>query len=170
MKSIKRPIPAISLAWFAMLGVDFLLHGALLAGLYAGDSSFLLPPLEAFRRIPLGYTGFLLLAILLVWILPRFSIDNWKYAFWFGIKLGAILWGSFVLGLMSISPIEFRLAAAWFLGQTLELGVGAAVVEQASREGSLRRIASVVILIVILAIVITVALQSFGIVPTTRIQ
>ncbi len=52
MKTIKRPIPTILLAWFAMLGVDFLLHGGVLAAFYIRDSPFLLPPVEAFRRIP----------------------------------------------------------------------------------------------------------------------
>jgi hypothetical protein len=152
-----------------MLGVDFLLHAGLLAGLYARLSPFLLPPIEAFRRIPLGYAGFLLLAILLAWMLPRFNISTWKGAFWFGIKLGAMVWGSFVLGLISISAIEPDLAAAWFLGQTLELGVGAAVVQEAAGSSSLRRITLLVSLFVVLAIVITVALQTFGIVPTIRI-
>lgn len=169
MKTIKRPIPTILLAWFAMLGVDFLVHAGLLAGLYARQSPFLLPPVEAFRRIPLGYAGFLLLAVLLAWILPRFNISTLKGAFWFGIKLGAIVWGSFILGLTSISAIELDLAAAWFLGQTLELGVGAAVVQEAAGSNSLRRITLLVFLFVVLAIVITVAMQSFGIVPTIRI-
>lgn len=57
------------LAWVAMLGFDFFLHGALLASLYARPSTFLLPPMEAFRRIPIGYLGFLIAAALLVWIL-----------------------------------------------------------------------------------------------------
>ena len=169
MKAIKRPIPTILLAWFAMLGVDFLLHAGLLAGLYARQGAFLLPPVEAFRRIPLGYAGFLLLAVLLAWILPRFVTSTWKGAFWFGIKLGAIVWGSFILGLISIATIELDLATAWFLGQTLELGVGAAVLQEAAGSSSLKRVTLLVSLFVVLAIVITVALQSFGIVPTISI-
>ena len=42
------------LSWLSMLGVDFTLLGGLLAELYAQPSPFLLPPLDAFRRIPLG--------------------------------------------------------------------------------------------------------------------
>lgn len=169
MKGIKRPIATILLVWFAMLGVDFLLHGGLLAGLYNRQSPFLLPSFEAFRRIPLGFGGLLVLAFLLAWIVPRFNISTWKGAFWFGIKLGALVSGGFILGLISISAIELDLAAAWFLGQTLELGVGAAVVQEAAGSSALRRITLLVSLFVVLAIVITVALQSFGIVPTIRI-
>ncbi|MEX2144714.1 MAG: hypothetical protein WD740_08960 [Anaerolineales bacterium] len=170
MHTIKRPLPTILLAWFAMLGVDFLLHGGLLAGLYINDSPFLLSPLESFSRIPLGYSGFFLLALMLVWLMPRFNLVSWKAAFWFGIRLGAIIWGAFVLGLISISTIEIPLALAWFLGQTLELGVGAVVVERTSKATSLRRIAWLVLLGVIIAFVITIVLQSSGLVPIIRIQ
>ena len=69
---IKRPIPTVLLTWLAMLGFDFFLHGGLLASLYLTEDSFTLPPLEAFRRIPIGYFGFLFLAIFLVWVLPFF--------------------------------------------------------------------------------------------------
>ncbi len=51
------------IVWLAMLGVDFLLNGALFAGMYLHGGSFFLPPLEAFRRIPLGYLAFLVLAL-----------------------------------------------------------------------------------------------------------
>ena len=170
MQTVKRPIPTILLAWFAMLGVDFFLHGGLLAGFYFVASPFLLPPMDAFVRIPLGYSGFLLMAVLLVWILPRFNIANWKEAFWFGIKLGALVWGGFALGLISISTIDTSLAVAWFLGQTFELSIGAVVAERASNATSLRRITLFVFLSVFLAIGLTVALQSSGLVPTVRIQ
>jgi hypothetical protein len=43
------------LSWLAMLGVDFFFHGGLLATLYQQPSPFLLPPSDAFRRIPLGH-------------------------------------------------------------------------------------------------------------------
>src|SRR5947209_7534433 len=49
------------LAWLAMIGLDFFLHGGLLAGLYTAPAAFLLPPAQAFSRIPLGYAGFFLL-------------------------------------------------------------------------------------------------------------
>ncbi len=75
-----------------------------------------------------------------------------------------------MLGMISISHIELDLAAAWFLGQTLEQGIGAVIVEQAAGEGSLRRTTLFVFLSVLLVIALTVALQSSGLVPTIRIQ
>jgi hypothetical protein len=41
--------------WLVMLGLDFLLNGALFARLYQGDGGVMLAPTEAFRRIPFGY-------------------------------------------------------------------------------------------------------------------
>lgn len=50
------------LSWLSMLGFDFFLNAGLLARLYLEPSPFLLPPAEAFRRIPIGYLSFLLTA------------------------------------------------------------------------------------------------------------
>jgi hypothetical protein len=38
-----------------MLGLDFLLNGALFACIYHESGNFILAPTDAFRRIPLGY-------------------------------------------------------------------------------------------------------------------
>ena len=54
----RRAIGAILLSWLAMIGWDFLLHGGLLASFYVADDAFLLTPLAAFQRIPLGYAAF----------------------------------------------------------------------------------------------------------------
>jgi hypothetical protein len=67
--SVARVISAVAAAWVMSLGVDLLLHGALLARLYAKASPFLLGREEAFRRIPLGYLAFLILTLSLYWLL-----------------------------------------------------------------------------------------------------
>ena len=50
----------IAAAWILSLGFDLFLHAGLLAHLYVEPSPFLLPPEEAFRRIPFGYLTFLI--------------------------------------------------------------------------------------------------------------
>jgi hypothetical protein len=60
---MRRPVATVALSWLAMVGVDVVLHAGLLAPLYDWDSPFLLRPEEAFVRIPVGYLGFLVLAI-----------------------------------------------------------------------------------------------------------
>lgn len=153
-----------------MLGFDFFLHGGLFASLYLAEDTFTISPLEAFRRIPIGYLGFLLFAVFLVWIVPLFNLGNWKQGFLLGSKLGAILWGGFLLGLLSISKISLNLAVAWFIGQTIELGIGGTVVVLANRAASLRKITRFVLAFVVLLVVTTIVLQSTGIVSTLKIQ
>ena len=153
-----------------MLGFDFFLHGGVLASFYFAQNAFTLSPMEAFRRIPIGYLGFLLLAMFLVWVIPLFKASNWKQAFWLGIQLGAILWGGFLFGLVSISNISLNMAIAWFFGQTIELGIGGAVLGMVSEASSMRRITFIVVSFVIFAITATILLQSIGVVPTLRIQ
>jgi hypothetical protein len=102
LTSTKRIIVLGSLAWLAMLGVDFFLHAGLLAQVYAQPGPFLLPPQDAFRLIPLGYAAFLLLDILLIWLLVRLQVSTFRGGLVFGLKLGALAWGTLILGLLSI--------------------------------------------------------------------
>jgi hypothetical protein len=152
-----------------MLGVDFFVHGGLLAGLYLGPSSFLLPPKEAFALIPLGYLAFLLSAVLLTWLMARLQIRGARDGFVFGLKLGVLVWGSLVLGLASISTAEPLLLAGWFVGQSIELALAGAIVGLAFEGTKLSRLFLLVLLSALGLAVITILLQSFGLAPAVRI-
>ncbi len=170
MATIKRPVASILLSWLAMLGWDLFLHGALLARFYLQATQFLLEPLQAFRRIPLGYAAFILSAILLVWLMARIDPKTVRDAFFFGLTLGALVWGGFLLGLISISTIDPYLAGFWFVGQSIELGIGAVTVQMVSNTKSLRRLILLVVVWILIMVAATVLLQSFGLVPTLRIS
>ena len=118
----------------------------------------------------MGYAALLLMAILLVWLLPRFSFGNWRQALWFGLQLGALLIGAQMLGLVSITTIEPRLALAWFVSQTLEVALGAIVVQRAFEAGSLRRLTIQVAVFVLITFLFTIALQSLGLAPAVQIS
>lgn len=158
------------ISWLSMIGFDFLLHAGLLAGLYLRPSPFLLPPLTAFKFIPLGYLSFLLLAALLVWLMMRLRLAGWREGAMFGLKLGSLTWGAFVLGLLSISTASFTLLVGWFIGQTLELSLAAAVVGSGLAGMRLRVLFGVVIVFVLLSVITTFILQSLGVVPTIRVS
>jgi hypothetical protein len=158
------------IAWLSMLGFDFLLHAGLLAGLYLQPSPFLLPPVTAFALIPVGYASFLLLAVLLVWLMMRLNLAGWRQGALFGLELGGLAWGAFILGLLSISTASVALLIGWFIGQTLELALAGAVIGSGLAGTRLRQLFVVVIVFVLLSIVTTIILQSLGIVPTTRIS
>jgi hypothetical protein len=157
------------IAWLSMLGFDFLLHAGLLAKLYLEPSPFLLPSMTALTLIPVGYLSFLLLSILLVWLMIRLNLAGWRQGALFGLELGGLTWGAFLLGLGSISTASFPLLLGWFIGQTVELAIAGAVVGSGLAGMRFRRLFGVVIIFVLLSVIITIILQSLGVVPTTRI-
>lgn len=167
---VRRQLALTALiGWLAMLGFDFFLHAGLLAGLYLRPSPFLLTPAEAFRRIPLGYLSFLLLAAMLLWLMVRLNRIGWQAGFGLGMKLGALLWGSLALGLFSVSTADAALLAGWFAGQTVELAIAGAVMGAGLAGERLGRLAARVLAFVVLMIVVTVALQSLGWAPAARL-
>ena len=85
-------------------------------------------PEEAFVRIPIGYLGFLILAVALVWLLPRLHADRGRDGALIGAAAGAVAWGALLLGLWSISAADLVLLASWWLAQTIELAVGGLVI------------------------------------------
>jgi len=148
------------LAWLSMIGFDFFLHAGILAPLYAKESTFLLPPERAFALIPIGYISFLGLAVLLIWLMVKLNIREWRKGAFFGFQLGFLAWGSLILGLYSISTASPVLLWAWFFGQTVELGVAGAVAGYGLAERKLRRLFLMVFLFAILAIVAGIIWQN----------
>lgn len=152
-----------------MIGFDFLWHAGLLAKLYLQPSPFLLPPLTSFRLIPVGYLSFLLLAVLLVWLMIRLKLAGGRAGALFGLELGSLTWGSFLLGLLSISTASATLLVSWFIGQTLELTLAGAIVGSGLAGTRLQRLLGGVLIFVLLSVITTIILQSLGVAPTTRI-
>jgi hypothetical protein len=162
-------VALIVLAWLSMLGVDFFVHAALLAGLYSQASPFLLPPTSAFTLIPVGYLSLLLLAILLTWLMTRLRTACWRAGALFGLKLGGLMWGAFVLGLLSISTAGVPLLVGWLVGQTVELGIAGAVVGSGLGGRRVRWLLGVAVGLIVLCATATILLQSLGVVPTVRL-
>jgi len=159
-QSKSRILGIILLAWLAVIGFDFVLHASLLAPLYAEPDPFLLPPLRAFTLIPLGYLSFLILVILLVWLMTRLQIATWKNGFVFGLKLGSLLWGALVLSLLSITPAPALLMLAWFVGQTIELGIAGLVAGAGFGASGLKKLVLWVILFFLVCFVTGIILQN----------
>jgi hypothetical protein len=160
--SRRRALETVVLSWLAMLGVDLFLHAGLLAPLYDWESPFLVRPEEAFARIPVGYLSFLILAIGLVWLMSRLDIKGSREGAVLGVAVGAVAWGALSLGLWSISTADIGLLVGWWVGQTVELGLGGYVGGSLRAGARLRSVSGRVGAIVIVAAVSAVVLQSVG--------
>jgi len=166
----RRMALIVLLGWLAMLGLDFFLHGGLLAGLYLEPSPFLLAPDRAFALIPVGYLSFVLLSVALVWLMARLGITGGREGALFGLKLGALVWGALVLGLASVSTASLALLAGWFAGQVAELALAGYFVGRALAGGSLKRLFGEAIALVLALAIATIILQSLGIAPAVRVN
>jgi hypothetical protein len=158
------------ISWLSMLGFDLFLHGGLLAGLYAQPHPFLLSPERSFALIPLGYLSFLLLAVLLVWLMVRLDIRDWRQGVIFALKLGFLAWGSLSLGLLSISTIPLALMLGWLIGQTVELGIAGAVAGIGLSSSKLGKLFLSVIGFVVVMVILTIVLQNIGFAPAPVIK
>ena len=165
----RRIVGIVLLSWLSMLGFDFLLHGGLLAKLYSEPSPFLLPPGRAFSLIPLGYLSFLIAAVLVVWLQVRLGRRGWRSGTLFGLKFGALVWGSTALGLLSISSARPVLLLAWFAGQTIETGIAGAVAGEGLANGRLGRLLVYVVVFVLVAVALTIVLQNTGLAPAAEL-
>jgi len=162
MKRVRHLVKISLLAMLATVGFDLFLHSGVLAGLYSSPSPFLLPAEEAFRLIPVGYLAFLLLIVLLIWLMPRLGILGWRPGLTFGLKLGALIWGSLTLGLLSISTASPILMVAWFLGQTAELGIAGMVLGSGLASTRLRPLLVRVAVFFAVMVALAIVFQNIG--------
>jgi hypothetical protein len=165
-----RIVASVVLGWLVMIGFDFLLHGGMLARLYVDPHPFLLPPMQAFRLIPLGYLSFLLIAVLLAWIMLRLHLSGFRQGAIFGLKIGALIWASLTLGLASISSADPALLVGWFTGQTIEASLAGGVIGAAFAAQRLRGLVVGVIIFVVGCVAVTIVLQSTGVAPAVQIH
>ena len=162
VRPVRGRVAIVLLSWLAMLGVDLFLHAGLLAPLYDWDSPFLLRPEEAFLRIPIGYLSFLILAIALVWLLPRFKVELGRDGALIAGAFGAVGWGALLLGLWSVSTADPGLLAGWWVGQTVELGLGGYVIGSILGGARVRAVAGKVGVVLVVGALWAVVLQAIG--------
>jgi hypothetical protein len=155
--------------WLAMVGLDFALNAGLFAYVYQEGGGFMLEPAEAFRRIPLGYLAFLIVAVGAVELAVRLEVRTVAAGLRFGLAAGAALAATWTLGLYSVATLTPQMAAAfgviWLMLLTLAGGVAAAGLSGTSlRDLTLRVVAADVV-----CVIAVIALQTFGVVPTLKL-
>jgi hypothetical protein len=154
------------LAWLAMLGLDFLLNGALFARMYQNGDTFMLAPTEAFRRIPLGYLAFLIVALAIVETAHRLGITRVAEGLRLGLISGGVVGSVWGLSLYSIATLEASVALTFAVIWLALLLLGWAVAAAGLARTSLRALTLGIATFVVVCVVTVIALQSFGVVPT----
>lgn len=150
------------LAWFCMLGTDFLFHAGFLHDHYLAEIPFLLPQDDAFRFIPLGYASFLVMAALVVWLIERQDVRGWKEGTAFGLVFGCALSVASYMGLASITTAPISLLVGWGIGQTTQIGLAAAVVGAARAAKGRRKLWGLALGWCVFSIVVAITLQNVG--------
>jgi len=148
------------LSLLVVIGFDFFLHAGILSPLYRHGGELLLSPEEAFRRIPLGYLAFAVLNIMLAWLMVRMGIEGLKNGFAFGLLLGLFIWVALALGLLSITAVPSKLLVGWTAGQSVELGLGGAVIGCGLERRELRKLALWSVIIFLLLTALGILLQN----------
>lgn len=167
---VKRAAALVLPAWVLTLGVDLFLHAGVMADFYMRETSFLVDPATAFRRIPAGYLSFLLLTTALYWLLVRSGIRGAGAGFRWGTMAGLTVWGSLLLAVWSITTAPVDLLLGWWVGQGLELGLAGAVLGAGLGGVSLRRTWGWVGVGVLVMGVVVVALQTMGLAPAVKVS
>lgn len=163
---MRRRLGVVFVVWLAMIGLDFVLNAALFASMYQDGGAFMLAPAEAFRRIPLGYLAFLVLAAGVTELAWRLGVATTADGIRLGLVSGLVLGAAWGLGLSSVATVSPQVALAfagiWFALLTAAGGVAAAGLGRSSLRGLTVRVVG----IGVLGAFVVIALQSFGVVPT----
>jgi hypothetical protein len=163
--SLRRLILITLLSWFSQIIFDFFQHAGLFARLWIESRAAFLPPEELFKRIPLGYLSFLITSSMLVWLMVRLGISGWKQGALFGLKLGAFLSCSFVVGMASGFPIKPALLIAILFGGWAQAAIAAGVIGSGVGGARLGRLLLKLVAFLILVLIAYFLLQSLGLAP-----
>jgi hypothetical protein len=167
--TLRRRLGVAAVVWFAMLGLDLVVNAALFAWMYQHAGPFMLAPTEAFRRIPLGYLGFLVLAVGIVELTYRLRVIRLVDGLSIGLLIGAVLAATWSLGLYSVATLSAEVALAfagiWWILVVVGTGVAAAGIGRTS----LRGLALGVGAFDVLCVATVIVLQSFGVVSTVKL-
>jgi hypothetical protein len=163
--SIQRLIIITLLSWLSQIIFDFFQNAGLFAKLWIESRSALLPPEQLFERIPLGYLSFLITSSMFVWLMVRLGISGSKQGALFGLKIGAFLSCSYVLGTASAFPIKPALLIAILFGSAAQSCIAAGVIGSGLSGAHLGRLSLKLIAFLILVFIAYFLLQSLGLAP-----
>jgi hypothetical protein len=150
---------SILLSWLVAVAIDFLLNAGVFASFFSSVQSFLLPPMQAFLRIPGGYASIFLLVLILTWLIYRGREATPVEGMRLGFLYGAATSLSIVLGLWSITSAPIGFLAIWSVDQVLEMTAAGAIIAS-TRSHLSRRATYLVLMGSIACFVVGIVLQN----------
>jgi hypothetical protein len=166
--SRRRLIEVTTLAWFAIISLDFFMNAGLLARFYRWDQPGFLSPLKMFEYIPMGYAAFLLWSILLVWLMTKLSVSGFRAGAIFGLKIGILIAVAGFFGQMSVFAFPAWMLLLWIVPNTLSFTVGGAVVGAGLAAVRLRPLARRVVALSLICLAGGIVLQNIGPNPAAK--
>ena len=162
-------INLIGICWLAVIGFDLFLHSGLLAQLYQDNNPAILPPLDAFYRIPIAYIAFLFNISLVYFLIIKMDINDRKEIIKLVMIIGLFLSVSSTLAQFSILQMNPLLLLGWGLGQFLQFTLIGLLIGFGFTGYSLKKLFIRVSSFVVLLIVLTLIMQNTGISPPLEI-
>jgi hypothetical protein len=153
-----------------IVGFDLFQNAGVFARFWLEPGPAFLPPEKLFQRIPLGYLTFLISAGMFTWLMSQLRVFGWKQGTLFGLKLGALLSISWVLGLVCVFPIRYSVLVVWFVGGLVQYISAAAVIGIGLSSDRPGRLSVIVVGLVILLVIATTVMQNLGFAPAMQYQ
>ena len=155
----------ILLSWLGFIGFDLFLHAGLLAKLYHEDNPAILPPLDAFYLIPVGYFAFFLYCVFLYWLILTTKISDRIAIIKFSVMVGVFLGIASTLAQVSILQVNELLLIGWGIGFIIEIFIAGTIIAYALTGYSHKKLFYLVILFDFALFIITVVMQNIGLAP-----
>ncbi|MFX0106751.1 MAG: hypothetical protein ACFE7R_00550 [Candidatus Hodarchaeota archaeon] len=153
-------VKLILITWIGTLGIDFLWHGGLLKEIYNRPNPALLELEQAFIRIPFGYAALLIQVLFVYWLFSMIGVKEWEKGFRIGLIFGGLMGIASVLGQYSILTLDLDILILWGLGQVFEFGAMGTILGTGISATSLRSMTKRIMVLVIIAILFGIILQS----------
>lgn len=151
-----RLLPAALAAWIGYLVLDFLMHGVFLVAWWRAIGSYLLPPRDLLRLIPLSYVSFGIYCGALTWLIARLYGEHLNMAsgLRFGAVAGVISGVASTLGAYSVFRLPQAILLVWPASAVVESTIaGALAAWTLGAERPWRRVAVVLGAAVVLFVV-----------------
>jgi len=158
----KRTIKTTIFSWLVFVGIDFFFHAGVIKSLWQEKVSAFLPDPELFKRIPFGYSSFLLLTILIGYVYNKIfkAEPEKKKVFKFAVIIASLFSVSNFLAFYSFLQIPIKQLVVFNLVYFIEILCVIGSYSIGMTTGKFRRFAIIAVLLFIVLIIAGIMIQN----------